>query len=153
MFSTNTPAAANATRAPSIISADVVITGVLQSGGDIQVDGRVDGDVRCAALTVGEIGAIQGEVRADSIVIRGRVEGSIRARAVTIAQSGHALGDILYQTLEVETGAVVQGQFRHCTDVSAQALPQSEEPADRRRPGSPMRAVAEIEQEPVKIAV
>ena len=152
MFSTSSaPVPAN--RTPSIISADVVITGVLSSSGDIQVDGRVDGDVRCAGLTVGEGGVIQGEVRADSIVVRGKVEGSLKARAVAIAESGHVEGDILHETLEIEAGAFIQGSFRHAADALAETLPEAEEPADRRRPGSPMRAVTEEDAEPVKIAV
>lgn len=154
MFSTSSaPTPANSARAPSIISADVVITGVLQSGGDIQVDGRVDGDVRCAGLTVGEGGAIHGEVRADAIVVRGHVEGTIRARAVAVAQSGHIEGDILHETLEIEAGAFVQGAFRHATDAMAETLPEAEDSPDRRRHGSPMRAVADEDETPVKIAV
>src|SRR3546814_6313312 len=39
---------------PSIISADLRITGNLKSDGDIQVDGHVEGDIDSATLTVGE---------------------------------------------------------------------------------------------------
>ena len=145
MFSTNSaPNAANSGKAPSLISAEVVITGVFSSSGDIQVDGRVDGDMRCAALMVGQGGIITGEIRADSIVVRGRVEGSIRARAVVIAETGHVEGDILHETLEVEAGAFVQGHFRHVADALTETLPEAEDTADRRRQGSPMRAVEDM---------
>jgi cytoskeletal protein CcmA (bactofilin family) len=151
MFSTpSTPAPANTTRTPSIISAGVVITGVLSSSGDIQVDGQVDGDVRCVGLTVGENGIIRGDVRAETIVVRGTVDGSIAARTVMVAAGGHIEGDILHQVLEVEAGAFVEGHFRHAADALAETLPEeSADDTDRRRPGSPMRAV---EDAPMKIA-
>jgi cytoskeletal protein CcmA (bactofilin family) len=40
--------------APSIISADLVVSGTLTSTGDIQIDGRVEGDVRSAGLVIGD---------------------------------------------------------------------------------------------------
>src|SRR5580692_3102228 len=70
--------------APSIISADLVVNGTLTSTGDIQVDGRVEGDVRSAGLVVGDKAFIHGEVLAEDITVRGRVQGSIRARKVLL---------------------------------------------------------------------
>jgi cytoskeletal protein CcmA (bactofilin family) len=66
--------------APSIISSDLSVTGTLASAGDMQIDGSIDGDVRCANLVVGESATVKGEIVAEEVVVRGRVEGSIRAR-------------------------------------------------------------------------
>jgi len=73
--------------APSIISSDLVVTGTLSSTGDMQVDGRVEGDVHSAALVIGEKAVIQGEVLADEVTVRGRVEGSIRARKILLCST------------------------------------------------------------------
>ena len=35
---------------PSIINSELVVKGNLTSGGGIQVDGQVEGDIRCATL-------------------------------------------------------------------------------------------------------
>ena len=52
-----------ATRAgPSIISADVKIVGSIASQGELEIFGQIEGDVRASALTVGETGAVMGEV-------------------------------------------------------------------------------------------
>jgi cytoskeletal protein CcmA (bactofilin family) len=144
MFSNSHSAAANQHgSAPSIISSDVVITGILQSDGDIQIDGRVEGNVRSAGLVIGERAVIHGEIQAEHVVVRGRVEGGIRAREVTLAAGSHVQGDILHENLEVEFGAFVEGIFRHSPDPLAPALltadVEAEEMVDRRRPGSPMR--------------
>ena len=52
---------------PSIISADLTITGNLQSDGDIQIDGQVDGDVLSRSLTIGQGAKVNGTVRADGL--------------------------------------------------------------------------------------
>ena len=46
---------------PSIISGDLVVKGTLVSAGDIQIDGRVEGDIRAGALVVGEKASIEGD--------------------------------------------------------------------------------------------
>ena len=40
--------------APSIISADLVVTGTLTSSGDIQIDGKVEGNVNTTGLVIGD---------------------------------------------------------------------------------------------------
>ncbi len=145
---------------PSIISADVVVTGLLHSRGDMQIDGRVDGNVRGQNLVIGEEAVITGEIEVDCVVVRGKIEGSIRAKAVTLAAGCHVMGDIIHETLEVEFGAFLQGQVRHCVNPLADLLPTAEghleslESVERRRPGSPMRdAVSHSASEtPGKIA-
>jgi cytoskeletal protein CcmA (bactofilin family) len=105
------PAATRA--APSIISADLVVTGTLSSSGDMQVDGRVEGDVHSAGLVIGEKAVIQGEVLADEVTVRGRVEGSIRARKILLCSTCHVEGNILHEAFAVEAGAFFEGNCRH----------------------------------------
>lgn len=99
--------------APSIISADLIVNGTLISTGDIQVDGRVEGDVRSAALVIGDKAFINGEVVAEDVTVRGRVQGSIRARKVLLCATSHVEGNILHEAFAVETGAFFEGNCRH----------------------------------------
>lgn len=50
----------------SVLGADVVITGNISASADLHVDGRVDGDVTCAALVQGAQGIIAGAIIAES---------------------------------------------------------------------------------------
>jgi cytoskeletal protein CcmA (bactofilin family) len=102
--------------APSLISSDVVLTGNITAGGDIQVDGTVEGDIRSVSLTIGEKASIQGEIVADDVVVRGRILGSIRARRVQLCSTCHVEGNILHEALAVETGAFFEGNCRHSAD-------------------------------------
>ena len=99
--------------APSIISADMTMNGALTSTGDIQIDGRLEGDVRSIGLTIGEKAEIHGEIWAEDLTVRGKVVGRIRARKVLLAATSHVEGDILHEALAVETGAFFEGNCRH----------------------------------------
>jgi len=99
--------------APTIISADMVINGSLASGGDVQIDGQVEGDVRCIGLVIGDKAEVQGEIYAEDVTIRGKVVGRIRARKVTLAATSHMEGDILHEAFSVEAGAFFEGNCRH----------------------------------------
>jgi cytoskeletal protein CcmA (bactofilin family) len=111
----NAPPAKRAARssAPSIISADLTVTGTLSSTGDIQIDGRVDGDVHSAGLVIGDKAFINGEILAEEVTIRGRVSGSIRARKVLLCATSHVEGNILHEAFSVESGAFFEGNCRH----------------------------------------
>ena len=125
MFSSKKPAAppppnmvppakrAARSSAPSIISADLVVNGMLTSTGDIQIDGRVEGDVRSSGLVIGDKAFINGEVMAEDVTVRGRVQGSIRARKVLLCATSHVEGNILHEAFAVETGAFFEGNCRH----------------------------------------
>lgn len=101
------------TAAPSLISADLVVNGTLTSSGDIQIDGRVEGDVHSAGLVIGDKAFINGEIMADDVTIRGRVQGSVRARKVLLASTSHVEGNILHEAFAVEAGAFFEGNCRH----------------------------------------
>ncbi|MBL6852654.1 MAG: polymer-forming cytoskeletal protein [Alphaproteobacteria bacterium] len=111
--------------APSIISADLVVNGTLTSTGDIQIDGRVEGDVHSAGLVVGDKAFIHGEIMAEEITIRGRVQGSVRARKVLLCSTSHVEGNILHEAFAVETGAFFEGNCRHADN------PLADDPAKR----------------------
>jgi cytoskeletal protein CcmA (bactofilin family) len=99
--------------APSIISGDLIVNGMLSSTGDMQIDGRVEGDVRSTGLVIGEKAFIHGEVMAEDVTVRGRVQGSIRARKVLLCSTCHVEGNILHEAFAVEAGAFFEGNCRH----------------------------------------
>jgi len=120
---------------PSIISADLIVRGALFSAGDVQIDGRVDGDIRAGGLIVGEKAIISGDIYAEEIVVRGRVEGGISARKVSLSSTCHVEGNILHEALSVEIGAYFEGNCRHSDNPLANA-PENVA-AIERRPGTP----------------
>ena len=122
---------------PSIISSDVVMRGNVNSAGEIQFYGSLEGDVKAGSLIIGEKASVKGEIVCETVTVRGRVEGGIRAKSVSLAATAHIRGDILHSSLSVETGAHFEGNCRHSDD------PLSETSAKdfrRTRPSAPAPA-------------
>jgi cytoskeletal protein CcmA (bactofilin family) len=88
------------------------IAGDLLSEGEIQVDGTVDGDIKCDRLTIGEHASVTGEVVAEEVTVLGTVTGQIRSRAVILAKSSRVTGDVAHDTLAIESGAYIEGYCR-----------------------------------------
>jgi len=103
---------AQKTTPPSIISSELTLNGSLTSTGEIQIDGTVDGNVTSRSLTVGEKGAINGSVSADTVRVLGAISGEITARNVILAKTARVEGDIVHETLTMESGAFLDGQVR-----------------------------------------
>ena len=104
---------------PSIISADIKMIGTVVSQGEIDINGQIEGDVRAAALTIGETGAVKGEVIADSVTVRGTVEGRIRGRKVQLCTGAKVRGDIFHASLAIEPNAIFEGVVKHAQDPMA----------------------------------
>lgn len=99
--------------APSIISANLRVTGDLDSDGDIQIDGYVEGDVRSSSVTVGEHAVVAGAITSDLINVAGTVKGQINGKVVELASTAKVTGDIVHESLAIEAGAFIQGLCRH----------------------------------------
>jgi len=112
--------AANAT--PSIIGADVTITGNIKTGGEVQLEGAVDGDITCGNLVMGESGSVRGTIKADVATIRGAVKGKVSARTVRLEATAVIEGDVMHETLSVEAGAKITGQFANTTQSAKPAM-------------------------------
>ena len=93
----------------SIIGSDLTIKGNLVCAGDIQIDGRVDGDITCRTLTLGAEPIIKSKVKAETVRICGSFRGEIRAKKVILTSTAKVKGDIYHEVLEVEPGASYEG--------------------------------------------
>ncbi len=95
----------------SLIGGEMTIGGDVASAGALHVDGRIDGDVRCANLCQSETGVIAGDIVAEEARIGGLVEGTVTARTVVIEASGRVTGDVAYDTITIAAGARVEGRL------------------------------------------
>ncbi|HZV09610.1 MAG TPA: polymer-forming cytoskeletal protein [Novosphingobium sp.] len=95
----------------SMLGADVAIRGDISASADLHIDGRVEGDIACAALVQGEASEITGAIAAASARLAGTVRGSISVSQLTIQKSARIHGDVHYDQLTIEQGAQVEGRF------------------------------------------
>ncbi len=112
--------------APSVIAADLLISGNLVSKGEVQIDGEVQGDISGTHVVVGERARITGSIIADEVVVRGHVMGSIRGKRVMLQSSCHVEGDVFHQALAIEQGAFFEGKSRRSSDPLTMDTPRPE---------------------------
>ena len=95
----------------SVIGSDVTIKGDISASVDLHIDGKVEGDIKCASIVQGESSAIHGGVMAETARMSGKVVGSITAKELVILKSARIEGDVHYDALTIEQGAQVDGRF------------------------------------------
>ena len=110
------PALPKAKPPTSILSSDLLITGNLKTTGDIQVEGRVDGDIRAHLLTIGEGATVKGEIIADDVVVNGHIIGRVRGLKVRLTSTAEVEGDIIHKTIAIESGAHFEGSVQRQDD-------------------------------------
>lgn len=106
----------------SFLGAEVTVTGNIGGQGNLHIDGRVDGDVACASLIVGNSGQVNGNITADEAKIAGSINGTVAAKVLTIEASARIVGDLSYDSVSVETGAQVDGRVKRLTREDAGGL-------------------------------
>jgi len=120
----------NSTAAPSLLAADLIVTGTITSEGDIQIDGHVEGQVRARSVIIGERASVDGEIVADVLAIRGRAHGILQSRTLHLSAGARVDGELIQEILTVESGAHLEGSVRHLP----RPLPRDVAPAESEAP-------------------
>lgn len=143
---------AAATVAPSILAEGLAVTGDIVGDGELLVEGRLVGSIRCKALTIGEGGSVQGRIVADSVLVKGEVEGEVEAEQVTLAKTARVIGDVRHAVLAVDAGAVVEGRYSRLDDAASRVVvpPRQETKAPSSKGMPPARSKGE---DPIEVDV
>ncbi|MDR2127161.1 MAG: polymer-forming cytoskeletal protein [Prevotellaceae bacterium] len=87
------------------------ITGIIETTGDIRIDGTLDGSVvSTGRVVIGLKGKIKGDLHCACIDVSGKIKGNIIANDVLILKEKSVLvGEITVQKLIIESGATFNG--------------------------------------------
>ena len=96
----------------SILSAGLTIEGKIEGSGNIRVAGRFKGNVNVKGeLTIEPGASIDGEVKADTVLVGGEVRGQLIANSrVEFKESGTLIGDLKAGSLTVAAGSKMRGK-------------------------------------------
>jgi cytoskeletal protein CcmA (bactofilin family) len=106
-------------RIETLIGTETSIIGDLTFSGGLRVDGTIRGNVTEQAGTpstiiLSEHGRIEGSVTAAKIVLNGAVVGPVKANQfIELQTKARITGDLHYKSLEMHTGAVIDGKLVH----------------------------------------
>jgi len=99
--------------AESVLAAGIAIEGKIEGNGNVRVVGRFKGTVNVKGeLTIEPGASIEGEIRAESVLVAGEVQGQIIAASrVELNDSGTLIGDVKAGSVTVSAGSRMRGRM------------------------------------------
>jgi cytoskeletal protein CcmA (bactofilin family) len=120
----------------NILNSDVEIKGNIKFSGELTLDGKLEGEIHTdGVLQLGDGAVVNGNINAQSVVIRGKVHGNINAKEkIEIKSKAELFGDIRASKLVIEEGVTYVGK----TEVNPNKVSPTAPPA--RSPEAPKTA-------------
>ena len=96
----------------NILGPDVEIKGNLKFSGELTFEGKLDGEIQTdGVLSLGDTAVINGNINAQSVVVRGKITGNINAKErIEIKSKAELFGDIRSTKLIIEEGVTYVGK-------------------------------------------
>lgn len=102
-----------------LISKGTNVKGVILATGAVHVYGEVDGEITAQEIIVGISGKVSGVVKVDVADIQGVVINLLEVKKTLIVRSnGKISGTISYQSLEIESGGLIEGKIKKLSSSS-----------------------------------
>jgi cytoskeletal protein CcmA (bactofilin family) len=112
--------------AKNVLTSDVEIKGNLKFSGEMTFEGKLEGEINSdGVLNLGDSAVINGNINAQSVVVRGKVNGNIVAKEkIEIKAKTEMFGDIRAAKLVIEEGVTYVGKTEvNPNKISPTAMP------------------------------
>lgn len=109
----------------NVLNSDVEIKGNIKFSGELTLDGKLEGEIHTdGTLQLGDNATINGNINAQSVVVRGKVHGNINVREkIEIKSKAELFGDIRASKLVIEEGVTYVGKTEVNPNKVAPAVP------------------------------
>src|SRR5450432_4306238 len=96
----------------NVLGSDVEIKGSLKFSGELTFEGKLEGEIQTdGLLSLGDSAVINGNISAQTVVVRGKVNGNINAKEkIEIKAKAEVFGDIRATKLAIEEGVTFVGK-------------------------------------------
>ena len=124
----------------NVLGPDVEVKGSLKFSGELTFEGKLEGDILSeGVLTLGDSAVINGNINAQSVVVRGKVNGNISAKEkIDIKAKSEMFGDIRAAKLAIEEGVTFVGKTEVNPNKVAPAA-SAARPGESAKPAEPSR--------------
>ena len=98
--------------AKTTIADDVEVTGTIKCASNIEINGKLNGDLNCAGRAViGDTAHVKGNINVEVVTVFGQINGNVVAKdRIELKSTARMLGDIKAKRLTVEDGVTFVGK-------------------------------------------
>jgi cytoskeletal protein CcmA (bactofilin family) len=97
----------------TIIARGATIDGTFECHSRLHVDGEVKGKINSDNIvTIGKNGKVNGDIKANRLVVNGFFEGNADCNGVEVLEGGKFLGTVLSKELMIEAKAHFEGESK-----------------------------------------
>lgn len=98
--------------AKNVLNSDVEIKGNLKFAGELTFEGKLEGEITSdGTLNLGDSAVINGNISANSVIVRGKVTGNVTAKdKIELKAKTELFGDIRSSKLVMEEGVTFVGK-------------------------------------------
>lgn len=95
----------------TIIAKSATLDGNLETAGNLRIEGKLVGNIRCKAkVAMGDSSVVEGNIATQNAEIAGKIKGLLEVADLLILKSTAVIdGDIVAGKIMIETGAVFNG--------------------------------------------
>ena len=97
---------------PSVISKSVNIVGDITNGGNIEIEGNIEGNVTADTITIREGGIIKGNIKSKVLNIKGSFNGNANSEKINISDTANINGLLEYNFLSADYGASINCELK-----------------------------------------
>jgi cytoskeletal protein CcmA (bactofilin family) len=97
----------------TVVGQTVVLRGSISGEGDIEIHGRVEGDIEVdGEVTLSDGAMVRGDISGRQIVVRGAVAGNLTGEnGVRLENGARVVGDVHAATIGIQEGALLRGNI------------------------------------------
>jgi cytoskeletal protein CcmA (bactofilin family) len=98
----------------TVIGQGIFLRGSIKGDGDVEIRGRIEGDVEVAGeVTIGEGALVKADVTARRITVRGAVAGNLTGEdGVRLEEGARVVGDLRGAGIGIAEGALLKGNVQ-----------------------------------------
>lgn len=93
----------------SILANSFSLKGSISCKGELQIDGRINGNLNGEKVILGPESVMDGTLTADEIIISGKFKGKIKGKSIRLDAGASVDAEITYEVLAIENGSSING--------------------------------------------
>ena len=118
----------------SILANSFSLKGSISCKGELQIDGRINGNLNGEKVILGPESVMDGTLTADEIIISGKFKGKIKGKSIRLDAGASVDAEITYEVLAIENGSSINGIVNKIVSpapIKKQPLPNDKKKEDK----------------------